>query len=314
MIGVGLKKLAKQNGMREDAGVAYGLLKGYATVLSEGMGYKQITISTTFPEGQKEKLMELTQGVDMQKVYRVQQLVFHPEGILVQFHDTVGTMKKLEAFIEWFYSLLPQVGATGGDICRECGSSVMAGQWYLMGDFAHYLHDTCGQTLLQEMEQAQQEAREQDEGSYVQGAIGAALGALLGAVVWGIVLYLGYVASILGLLIGWLANKGYDLLRGRKGKGKVVILILAVLLGVLVGTLAPDAYYLGQLIHYGELPGYTYGSIPYMLIDLLIQDGEYLGSVISNSAMGILFAALGVVGLLKRTSREVSGTKVKKLK
>ena len=61
MIGTGLKKLAKQYEMKVDAGIAYGLLKGYATALSEGAGYKQITISTTFPEmGQKEKLMAMT--------------------------------------------------------------------------------------------------------------------------------------------------------------------------------------------------------------------------------------------------------------
>lgn len=315
MIGSGLKKLAKQHNMKVDAGIAYGLLKGYATALSEGAGYKQITISTTFPEvGQKEKLMELTQAVDMEKLYRVQQLVFHPAGVSAVFHDTVGTMKKIEAFIEWFYPLLAQVGATGGDVCRECGGTVTAGQWYLVGDFALHLHESCGQKLHDELETEEKERKDSDSGSYVQGAIGAVLGALLGSVVWGVVLYLGYVASIIGLLIGWLANKGYDLLKGKQGKGKIVILIFAVILGVLVGTLAPDAVYLGQMINDGELLGVTYGDIPYMIVTLLAQDSEYAGSVTSNALMGLLFAALGVFGLLKKTKMEVSGTKVKKLK
>ena len=315
MIGTGLRKLAKQHGMKVDAGIAYGILKGYATALSEGAGYKMITISTTFPEvGQKEKLMEMTNAADLTKQYRVQRLVLDTYGIGVVFLDTVGTMKKIEAFIDWFYPLLAQIGATGGDICRECGGSVTAGQWFLVGNFALHLHETCGQKLQGEMETAEQARKDSDTGSYVQGAIGAFLGALLGAAVWAVVLYMGYVASIIGFVIGWLANKGYDLLKGRQGKGKIVILIVAVILGVLVGTLAPDAIYLGQMIRDGELLGFTYGDIPYLIITLLAQDSEYAGSVASNSIMGLLFAALGVFGLLRKTKLEVTGTKVKKLK
>lgn len=48
MIGSGLKKLAKENGLRVSNGVAYGSLRGYAATLSEGSGFKQIVISTKF--------------------------------------------------------------------------------------------------------------------------------------------------------------------------------------------------------------------------------------------------------------------------
>ena len=315
MIGTGLKKLAKQYEMKVDAGIAYGLLKGYATALSEGAGYKQITISTTFPEmGQKEKLMAMTDAVNITKQYRVQRLGFHPAGIAIVFHDTIGTMKKIEAFIDWFYPLLEEVGATGGRICQECGGSVAAGQWFLVNDFALYMHESCGQKWQEELTAAEKERKESDTGSYVQGAIGAILGALLGAVVWGVVLYVGYVASLIGLLIGWLANKGYDLFHGKQGKGKIVILIFAVILGVLVGSLAPDAVVLGQMISSGEILGYTYGDIPLMIVSLLAQDSEYASGVAGNMLMGLLFAALGVFGLLKKTKQEVTGATMKKLK
>lgn len=55
MIGSGLKKLAKQNGMSVSNGVAYGSLKGFATTMSEGNGYKLFEISTTFPSLHKRK-------------------------------------------------------------------------------------------------------------------------------------------------------------------------------------------------------------------------------------------------------------------
>ena len=66
--------------------------------------------------------------------------------------------------------------------------------------------------------------------------LGMAAGAALGAVVWAIVLSFGYIASLVGLLIGFLAEKGYSLCKGRQGKGKIAILILAVVFGVVLGT------------------------------------------------------------------------------
>ena len=49
----------------------------------------------------------------------------------------------------------------------------------------------------------------QKEGSYVTGLIGALVGALIGAVAWCLVMQLGIIASLVGFVIGWLAEKGY---------------------------------------------------------------------------------------------------------
>ena len=57
MIGSVYKKFAKENGLKVAKGVAYGSLRGYASTLSEGIGYKQIQIVTIFPD--MEKLNEL---------------------------------------------------------------------------------------------------------------------------------------------------------------------------------------------------------------------------------------------------------------
>lgn len=315
MIGAGLKKLAKQYNLRVDAGVAYGSLRGYATTLFEGAGYKQINISTTFPEvGQKEQLMEYMQSRNIEKEFRVRGGGFCPAGVSIIFFDTVGTMKKISAFIEWFYPLLEQIGVTGADVCCECGGSVSEGQWHLVSNFAHHMHESCAQKMEERIAEESRERKESRTGSYVQGAIGALLGALLGAALWAIVLYLGYIASLVGLVIGWLANKGYDLLHGKQGKGKVVILILAIIIGVLVGTFAPDVVVLCQMIGNGELIGLTYGDIPWFIAEIFAADSTYATGVISNVVIGLLFAMLGVFALLKRTNREVSDTKVKKLK
>lgn len=314
MIGSGLKKLAAQHGMQISNGVAYGSLMGYATTLCEGSGWKCVAVSTSFADpAQQIQLQKLLSETELKKTYRVQNWTITMDAIIIYFLDNPGTMKKLEAFIQWFWPQLEQFGATKANVCAECHGEMDADNWHLLNGIAHNIHESCANQLAERIKTEDQERMEADTGSYVQGFIGALVGALLGSVVWAVVLYLGYVASIVGLLIGWLANKGYDLLHGKQGKGKVAILIIAVILGVLVGTIVPDAIYLGQMIQSGELVGFSLMDIPVMILSLLIEDGEYLTATLSNMGMGLLFAALGAFALIKRTNDEVSGPKMKKL-
>ncbi len=314
MIGFGLKKLAKQNGMTISSGVAYGSLKGYATTLCEGSGWKRIDISTKFHEAaQQEQLQAAVNEVDLARTYRVQSLDIGQRCINIVFLDNPGTMKKIEAFIEWFYPLLSQYGAVGVDTCLECGGMVTAGSWYLINGVAHHLHDTCAERIRSEFDREEEQRLEEDTGTYAKGFLGALLGAMLGAVVWALILYAGYVASLVGFVIGWLAEKGYNLLHGKQGKGKIAILILVIILGVVLGTLIPDAVALANMINTGELPGFTYGDIPGMLLLVAMEDSTYLTATLSNMGMGLLFAALGVFALLKKTTQDVTGTKMKKL-
>lgn len=114
-------------------------------------------------------------------------------------------------------------------------------------------------------------------------------------------------------MIGWLAEKGYTLLKGKTGKGKVVILILAVIFGVLLGTMAADAVSLVGMINSGELYGYTYADIPLMIVIMFLESPEYLSATLSNMGLGLLFAALGVFALLRKAGKEAAGTKFVKL-
>lgn len=312
MIGSGLKKLAKEHNMQIASGVAYGSLMGYATTLSEGSGWKRIDIATSIAN--PEQLRAELSAVNLQKEYRVQALSIEEKFIAVIFTDNPGTMNKIQAFIQWFYPLLQQHGATGANICAECGQPITGNSWYLLRNTVFPLHDTCAEKIRNEQQEDLRQQQEEDTGSYIQGFLGALVGSALGAVVWAIVLYLGYVASLVGLLIGWLANKGYDLLHGRQGKGKVVILILAVVLGVVLGTIIPDVVILGEMLNAGELPGLSFADIPSIILETFANDAEYRGAVISNMAMGLLFAGLGAFALIKRTSDQVSTPKMKKLR
>ena len=314
MIGSGLSKFATKQGMKVSQGVAYGSLMGLAVTLSEGSGYKQMVIVTKFTDpAQQVALQESLDPKRLQKVYRVTNLQIATGRIIVTFHDTIGTMDKIIAFTEWFMPLLHQHSATGADICSECGQSVTDGCWKLINGTAYHMHELCAQKVLWDIEQSQQQQKDEDTGTYFNGTIGAILGMLIGAVAWGFVLAAGYLASLVGLAMGWLSAKGYDLFRGKQGKGKVAILIVCILVGVLLGTVLGEGISLYFAISAGELPFYTPADIPALLIYTFTYVAEYRIGVLTNVGLGLLFAGLGVFALLRNTAKSVSGTKVKHL-
>lgn len=310
MIGSGLKKFAVENGLRVAKGVAYGNLRGFAATLSEGSGYKQIVITTKFAD--PNKLQELQAAVNQKNIareYRVQRLDFGVDGIRIVFGDTVGTMKKIAAFVDWFFPMLHVYGVQGAELCGECGGQLTGGCWKLINGVAYHMHESCAEHVRGQIASDNESRKLESEGSYVTGLFGALLGAAIGAVVWALVLNAGYVASLVGLLIGWLAEKGYNLLKGKQSKGKVVILAVAVVLGVVMGTFAADVMTLVQLINETEGMMLTYGDIPQFLLMLLQEDAEYAAAVASNIGMGLLFAGLGVFALLRKAGVEVADQK-----
>lgn len=314
MIGSALKKLASENGMSVSSGVAYGKLCGYAATMFEGNGYKAIIISTRFTDAlKKQELMNELEGINLSKEYRVQSLKFNFDNVEIIFLDNPGTLKKMKAFIEYFMPLLPQHGATSANICTHCGMEMLQDNWKLINGVAYNVHQVCAEKINAEAENEALAAKEEGKSSYFGGLIGALLGGIVGAIPWAIVLYLGYMASIVGIVIGWLAERGYRLLKGKNGKGKIVILALAAIVGVVAGTFAVDWFTLSQMISSGELPGFVQADIPYIIIALFAEDPEYVRITLGNIGLGLLFAFLGEWFFLKRAYKETKGFKMKDL-
>lgn len=311
MIGSGLKKMAVQNGMKIAKGVAYGSLQGYAATLFEGSGYKQIVLTTRFSDpAMADALRQEVNRRNIASDFRVKNLSFAPNGINIVFNDNPGTMKKIEAFIAWFMPLLTKYGADKVDVCNECGQPIIDGGTWILRDSvaAFHLHSACAQKVQRTSEEDHRTRMEKDEGTYLKGALGALGGAVLGAVVWALVLMMGYVASIVGLLIGWLADKGYNLLHGKQGKAKIAILIAAVIVGVVLGTLGAYGISITQ-----ELAEYGIGfDLEYVMsaMQILFEDPGLVSGVVGDVVMGLLFAGLGVGAMIVKANKEVSAEKI----
>lgn len=313
MIGMGLKKYAQENGLKVDSGVAYGSLKGYAVTMQEGENIKQILFATSFADpAQSEALLALLNSRDLTKEFRVKNLTVAPNGINIVFNDTVGTMKKIETFLEWFLPLLSQYGASGADVCSECGMQITdGGTWVLKnGAVAFHVHSGCARRMQESTASENTKRKEERTGSYATGAVGALIGAALGSIVWAIIWALGYLAALAGLAIGFLANKGYSLLKGKEGKGKIAVLIVAIIVGVLLGTALGYGVDLVIAMNEEGIPMEYLGD----MVTIILEDSEFQGEFALNAGLGLLFAALGTFGMLHQEGKKVADQKVKILK
>ncbi len=313
MIGSGLKKFAREKGLKLDRGVAFGDFGGYAVTLDEGSGFKRLCVATAFPvPGQKDAFQQALNSYDLTGTYRILQLTLIPNGIVVIFTDTVGTLKKIREFADILLPLLQEHDAEQVQVCNECHSLITDdGCWMLReGVFSSHVHTGCLSHAIQQAsdELAQQQAA--DTGSYATGILGALLGSVLGSIVWALVLSFGYVASLVGLLIGFLSEKGYSLLKGRQGKAKIAILIFAVILGVLLGTYGGCVLQVLSVMNEEGIPSESFG----LVLEFVMQDSAGKTGMLTNFLTGLLFAGLGVFGMLHQQSKQLRGQKIQVLR
>ncbi len=304
MIGSGLKKLAKENAMSLSKGVAYGSLKGYTATFFEGAGFKSVVFTVYFrDQAQREALGKAAGQRDIVKDFSVTALNIGEREIGVVFEDKKGTMDKIRAFLDWFVPLMSSHMVGGSSVCPHCGGMLSGGNWILLDGAAYHVHEACARSLDGQVERENRDRKQGRKGSYLTGALGAFAGAALGAVAWAIVLRLGYFVAVLGLLIAFLAGKGYSLCKGRRGKGMVVIMVLAILAGVIFGTFLGYDEILDGYRRLGESLGLEgWDAISYALDEC---SGELMRSVLT----GLLFAGLGTFGFLKKLGAEVSDRK-----
>lgn len=315
MIGTGLKKLANENGMKVANGLAYGTFRGYSAAFWDGSGTKTMMLSTSIRDvDAKSEFFSRLGQVNYQKEYRVRELTTMDDGIVVVFNDTVGTLKKMDEFFNFFFPILDACGATKADVCSCCGQPFDGTEsWLLVNDAPVKLHRACRERIESDTRREEAAAKENDTGNYGMGLLGAFLGAVLGASVWALIYMLGRVSVVGGLIIALFAVKGYDILHGRQGKGKIAIVLIMSLLGVVLGTFGGEMIALIKEIAAGTLPGITYGDAPVLVLALLANEPEYQSVVLNNLGMGVLFAAVGIYFILKKTHRSLKGLVIKEL-
>lgn len=150
----------------------------------------------------------------------------------------------------------------------------------------------------------------ENKSSVIGGIIGALIGAAIGAVAWTIVGMLGYIASIIGFVIAFLADKGYDLLKGRQGTIKMIVLIVCVVLAVAAGTVGTYVWmihneYNDQLAELTDFEKkyYEIATEAEFMQDLL-SNSEVQGEMIKDGALGLVFGIMGSIGLISAARKK----------
>ena len=81
---------------------------------------------------------------------------------------------------------------------------------------------------------------------------------------------------------------------------------MAILFGILLGTLGGYTVMLMKELDFQISVGESFTAI----VQAISQDADARTEFLSNMGMGILFAALGVYGILRNTRKAVADTKV----
>ena len=173
---------------------------------------------------------------------------------------------------------------------------------YHVGGTAVEICESCVARLSQLEREGATEPRSAG-GSYLTGTIGAASGAVIGAILWILVARLGFVSSLVGLVMAFLAKTGYEMLNGRKGRGKAAIIATAVFLGVIAAVLSYYPIEIREALG-PELP------FSFWLQTVLVgfaSDSEVFWLIMKDLGIGLLFALLGSYGIVSGILKEASG-------
>ncbi|MBE0600802.1 MAG: hypothetical protein IH607_03380, partial [Firmicutes bacterium] len=159
--------------------------------------------------------------------------------IVVEFARTSRAVKHMAEFMQTVASGLAALGIQTPKVCKHCGQMIESGEIPVkIGYDVFPMHDNCAEDVLRQSESGP----EKKPGSVITGTAGALLAAIVGSLPWALIFALGYMASIVGLLIGFMVDKGYDLFHGRQGRAKIVVVVLCVLLSVALGQFLGTSY------------------------------------------------------------------------
>jgi Zn finger protein HypA/HybF involved in hydrogenase expression len=285
-----------QYGLKEEEeGMYWGSAQGFPLVLSSTLQGQKIILKTwVYEPDQKGGLIEKLEEFKKTKDGLDYQIPM--EQLTMSFSHTPANSKLLGELLEYLNTEKLQT------CCHECG---LRGQhpYFKRGQEIFPLCPDCEEKMGKALDQAQAE-KANIPLKTIQGLAGAILGAIVGSLLWTVIGALGYIASLAGLAIAFTSYWGYTKFGGPKTKASVAIIIGTTLLGVLIGVVNVvvlswfDAY---QSADYSV----TLWNIYYVLPDIFSIEEE-VQAALSDSALGILFAAIGTYQFLKRINTSES--------
>lgn len=150
------------------------------------------------------------------------------------YKGVIENYRKVFAEVTQFFT---QIGVLDAEYCPICGDKMEEKVLSSINDVPVYLDAKCAEEKNAIMEKRDEEFKNAPN-NYLKGTLGAILGGLIGSVVWiAVVFFTKYISGLIALLIAVLASVGYDLLKGKPTKMKLVIVISTTIIISVVSML-----------------------------------------------------------------------------
>ena len=213
------------------------------------------------------------------------------------FKGVPETLDKIPEFIQWFFPLLEQYGATKADVCPQCMEAMddEDAQWVLRdGAVAFRMHKSCADELKQSVAATNKKVADPN-GSVTKGILGAALGTLAGALLWAVLQYINFFAPISAVAAGWLTVFLYGKLGGKKSFIRLPVVIVATALSVFLG------------VFLAEIPGLVQLGAGWNVVGKFFQtmaeNYAFMSGIWGHISMGLILGAMGIYLSVKSDSR-----------
>lgn len=163
----------------------------------------------------------------------------------------------------------------------------------------------CGHTSETKSVPAEQAPVQQTPAAKPENVVTGIVGALIGAAIGGgsiiLLSQLGYVAAVSGLILAICTLKGYELLGGKlSAKGIIISLVLMLVMPYLADRLDWAIVVMNAYASEGVTLGQAFAAIPALIEEGMIEQGEYIKSLLMIYGFVALGAFSTVYNLFKK--------------
>lgn len=191
-----------------------------------------------------------------------------------------GWVEKAEKIILEITDYLKTLNAKDYTYCPACGEKIDFPTEVKANGLPITLCSKCAASI-QTAQAKKEEEYQAAPGNYAKGLLGSIGGALIGGLVWvALAVMLGFMSAFVAILISYLAAMGYDKMKGKQNKVKMLINISVSIIVVV----------LSMYISYVLLAGSAD-----TLHQILATDKEALAGFIGDMLFSIIFGTLGIV-------------------
>ena len=239
-----LREIGRENRWCQAGRTVFGLYKDCFFTLGDGQGFKFVLARADGLSGEVTAALESELDANRKRLGFSEKKVAS-DGVFLKFRESFRSIKKetLYAAMDYVVSLFTQHHLPTTNSCAECHSHNDVSLYTLNSTGVAYC-SSCHARLRDSLRLANT-AYEAEEKHYLRGAAGAALLSLAGIVVWVLLAYyLNRVWAGMAFLFAFLANKGYDLFRAKRGKVTPVIIIGLNILSVIASNYATGLFIL----------------------------------------------------------------------